>query len=233
MAPGNPDDAARVGADCPVVVKGYLAHLGTTELVAWVIDAAIKSLVQQPLIKAVGFTGNLRGGRAPFGLCSRRAEPIPFFGELGLFNPLFFLPHAVVARGAANAAGWVGLLTMEAVRHQSGYFCGDRRPGCQGFCRATQVAAAQVGQHTMLTDGIAAAFRARRDLVADCADVLEVAVNVSDGRKAMPAIRAISSADWLRDHAFGGEVFGPMGFIVRVRGTWQKGQPSRRGWKGS
>jgi NADP-dependent aldehyde dehydrogenase len=117
VAPGNPDDAARVGAGCPAVVKGYLAHLGTTELVARVIDAAIKSLVQQPLIKAVGFTGSLRGGRALFDLCARRVAPIPLFGELGLFNPLFSLPHAVVARGAANAAGWVGPLTMEAVRH--------------------------------------------------------------------------------------------------------------------
>lgn len=69
--------------------------------------------------------------------------------------------------------------------------------------------------------------------MADCADVPEVAVNDSDGRQAILAIRAVSSADWLWDHPFGGEVFGPMGLIVRVRGTWQKGQPLRHGWKGN
>ena len=45
------------------------------------------ALVQHPLIKAVGFTGSLGGGRALFDLCAARPEPIPFFGELGVGQP--------------------------------------------------------------------------------------------------------------------------------------------------
>ena len=76
------------------------------------------ALVQHPLIKAVGFTGSLRGGRALFDLCAARPEPIPFFGELGSINPGFVLPQALAARGARLAEGWAGSLTMGA-----GQFC--------------------------------------------------------------------------------------------------------------
>ena len=78
------DTAAALAAGCPVVVKGHSAHPGTAEIVAEAIHAAIKALdlppgtfsliqggdrkvgaalVQHPLIKAVGFTGSLAGGR--------------------------------------------------------------------------------------------------------------------------------------------------------------------------
>ncbi|WP_010140951.1 aldehyde dehydrogenase family protein, partial [Oceanicola sp. S124] len=95
------DTAAALAAGCPVVVKGHSAHPGTGEIVAEAIHAAIArtgvhpgtfsliqggkrdvgtALVQHPLIKAVGFTGSLGGGRALFDLCAQRPEPIPFFG---------------------------------------------------------------------------------------------------------------------------------------------------------
>ena len=98
------DTASALAAGCPVVVKGHPAHPGTVEIVARAIDAAVRgmglpggvfslvqgagfevgeALVKHPLIKAVAFTGGLRGGRALFDLCARRPEPIPFFGELG------------------------------------------------------------------------------------------------------------------------------------------------------
>ncbi|MDN5788947.1 aldehyde dehydrogenase family protein, partial [Pseudorhodobacter sp.] len=116
------DTAAALAAGCPVVVKGHSAHPGTAEIVAEAIKAAVEktgmpkgvfsliqggkrdvgtSLVQHPLIKAVGFTGSLAGGRALFDLCAQRPEPIPFFGELGSVNPMFLLPKATEARAEA------------------------------------------------------------------------------------------------------------------------------------
>jgi alpha-ketoglutaric semialdehyde dehydrogenase len=74
--------------------------------------------VQHPLIKAVGFTGSLAGGRALFNLCAARPEPIPFFGELGSVNPMFLLPEALKARAESLGQGWAGSLTMGA-----GQFC--------------------------------------------------------------------------------------------------------------
>ena len=233
------DTASALAAGCPVVVKGHSAHPGTGEIVAQAIDAAVKAcglhpgvfslvqggkrdvgeaLVQHPLIKAVGFTGSLGGGRALFDLCARRAEPIPFFGELGSVNPMFLMPHAVAARGAALAAGWSGSLTMGA-----GQFCTNPGiaviidgPEAQAFVDAVRAAVAQVGPQTMLTDGMAEAYRAGRDRIAAATGVRSVLTSMSDQRQATPNLFEVSGADWLADHALGHEVFGPLGLIVRV-----------------
>ncbi len=47
-------------------------------------------------------------------------------------------------------------------------------PDAQAFIDAAKAAVAQVGAQTMLTDGIAEAYRAGRDRIASCAGVLEV-----------------------------------------------------------
>src|SRR5690606_29995071 len=73
-----------------------------------------EALVTHPLIKAVGFTGSLGGGRALFDLCAQRPEPIPFFGELGSVNPMFMLPEALKTRAEPLGEGWAGSLTMGA-----------------------------------------------------------------------------------------------------------------------
>lgn len=234
------DTASALAAGCPVVVKGHSAHPGTGEIVAQAIAAAItacnmpagvfslvqggkrdvgESLVKHPLIKAVGFTGSLAGGRALFDLCAQRPEPIPFFGELGSVNPMFLLPHAVAHRGAQIAAGWAGSLTMGA-----GQFCTNPGiavlidgPQAQAFIDAAKSAVAPIGAQTMLTDGIAAAYRAGRDRIAATAGVQQVLTSVCDMRQATPYLFEVSGADWLANHALGEEVFGPLGLIVRAR----------------
>lgn len=238
------DTASALAAGCPVVVKGHSAHPGTGEIVAQAIDAAIKALglhpgvfslvqggkrdvgealVQHPLIKAVGFTGSLAGGRALFDLCARRPEPIPFFGELGSVNPMFLLPHAVAARGAAIAQGWGGSLTLGA-----GQFCTNPGiavvidgPEAQGFIDAAKAAVGQIGAQTMLTDGIAQAYRAGRDRIAAQSGVREVLTSVCDLRNATPYLYEVSGDDWLGNHALAEEVFGPLGLIVRTRDAGQ------------
>ena len=234
------DTASALAAGCPVVVKGHSAHPGTGEIVAQAIDAAIKALglhpgvfslvqggrrdvgealVQHPLIRAVGFTGSLTGGRALFDLCARRPEPIPFFGELGSVNPMFLLPHAVAARGAAIAAGWSGSLTMGA-----GQFCTNPGiavvvdgPEAQAFIATAKAAVAQVGSQTMLTDGIALAYRQGRDRIAAGTGVQEVLTSVCDLRQATPYLFEVSGADFLANHALAEEVFGPLGLIVLAK----------------
>ncbi|MFP1633203.1 aldehyde dehydrogenase (NADP(+)) [Zhengella sp. ZM62] len=233
------DTAAALAAGCPVVVKGHSAHPGTGEIVAQAIDAAIKAcglhpgvfsliqggkrdvgtaLVQHPLIKAVGFTGSLAGGRALFDLCAQRPEPIPFFGELGSVNPMFLLPEAMKARGGEIARGWAGSLTMGA-----GQFCTNPGicvvldgPEADGFIEAATAALEPVGAQTMLTDGIAAAYRAGRDRIAGTAGVQEVLTSMCDLRNATPYLFATTGKEWLENEALGEEVFGPLGLIVRV-----------------
>ena len=234
------DTASALAAGCPVVVKGHSAHPGTGEVVAQAIDAAIRAcgmpagtfslvqggkrdvgeaLVQHPLIKAVGFTGSLTGGRALFNLCAGRPEPIPFFGELGSVNPMFLLPAALAARGEAIAKGWAGSLTMGA-----GQFCTNPGiavvidgPEADAFVNAAKVALGAVGAQTMLTDGLAQAFRAGRDRIAAGSGVRAVLTTTCDLRNATPYLFEVSGADWLADHMLAEEVFGPLGLIIRVR----------------
>lgn len=233
------DTASALAAGCPVVVKGHSAHPGTGEIVAEAIHAAITkcgihpgvfsliqggkrdvgtSLVQHPLIKAVGFTGSLAGGRALFDLCAQRDEPIPFFGELGSVNPMFFMPNALANRGEAIAAGWAGSLTMGA-----GQFCTNPGisvvldgPDADRFTEAAVKALEPIGAQTMLTDGIASAYRGGRDRVAATAGVQELLTSTCDMRNATPYLFATTGKEWLDNHVLGEEVFGPLGLIVRA-----------------
>ncbi|NVO25065.1 aldehyde dehydrogenase (NADP(+)) [Donghicola mangrovi] len=231
------DTASALAAGCPVVVKGHSAHPGTGEVVAEAIHAAIQrcglpkgvfsliqggkrdvgtALVQHPLIKAVGFTGSLGGGRALFDLCAQRDEPIPFFGELGSVNPMFMLPSAVASRGAALGEAWAGSLTMGA-----GQFCTN--PGIavvlegaegEAFAEAARSALSESGAQVMLTDGIAAAYRDGAARMQEAAGVQEMLTSMCDTRQAKPFLFRVSAEDWLGNHVLSEEVFGPLGLVV-------------------
>ena len=234
------DTAAALAAGCPVVVKGHSAHPGTGEIIAEAIHAAIEtcgvhpgvfsliqggkrdvgtSLVQHPLIKAVGFTGSLGGGRALFDLCAARPEPIPFFGELGSVNPMFLLPKALGDRGGDIAAGWAGSLAMGA-----GQFCTN--PGiavvidgadADAFIAAAGEALGKIGSQTMLTDGIAQAYRSGRARIADASGVREVLGTQCEGRQATPYLYETDGQTWLGNADLAEEVFGPLGMVVRAK----------------
>lgn len=234
------DTAAALAAGCPVVVKGHSAHPGTGEIVSEAIHAAIQScdlhpgvfsniqggkrdvgttLVKHPLIKAVGFTGSLGGGRALFDLCAARPEPIPFFGELGSVNPMFLLPAALSARGPEIGTGWSGSLSMGA-----GQFCTNPGiavvidgPDAASFVAAAKTALSEVGAQTMLTDGIAEAYRDGRDRVSCAAGVQEILTSTCDLRHATPYLFETTGETWLANQTLGEEVFGPLGLIVRVK----------------
>lgn len=234
------DTAAALAAGCPVVVKGHSAHPGTGEIIAEAIHAALQScgmhagvfsfiqggkrdvgaaLVQHPLINAVGFTGSLAGGRALFDLCAQRPIPIPFFGELGSVNPMFLLPKAVQTRGRDIGDAWAASLTMGA-----GQFCTN--PGiaivqdgedADAFVQAAVDALTAADSQTMLTDGIAAAYRQGRDRMAGTNGVSELVASDCSVRTAKPYLYETSGKNWLENPALGDEVFGPLGLVVRVQ----------------
>ncbi|MBO9477880.1 aldehyde dehydrogenase (NADP(+)) [Shimia sp. R11_0] len=238
------DTAAALAAGCPVVVKGHPAHPGTGEIVAQAIAAAIArtdvhpgvfsliqsdgievgtALAQHPLIRAVGFTGSLKAGRALFDICAQRPDPIPFFGELGSVNPMFVLPAATSARGAEIGTGWAGSLTMGA-----GQFCTN--PGiavviegaaADALQAAAETALNAVDAQTMLTDGIADAYRLGATRFADAAGTTQVVGTARDDRSATPYLFTVSGDDWLANHSLQEEVFGPLGVLVRVRDMQQ------------
>ena len=234
------DTAAALAAGCPVVVKGHSAHPGTGEIVAQAIHAAIEksgvhpgvfsliqggkrdvgtALVQHPLIKAVGFTGSLFGGRALFDLCAKRPEPIPFFGELGSVNPMFLLPQAIATRAAEIGKNWAGSLTMGV-----GQFCTN--PGIavvidgadkDVFATAAAEALGATGAQTMLTTGIADAYRTGRDKLAASNNVEERVGTPCSLRQATPCLFETTGAQLMGNAVLSEEIFGPLGLIVTVR----------------
>lgn len=234
------DTASALAAGCPVVVKGHEAHPGTAEIVAEAIHAAIEkcglhagvfslvhggaldvgqSLVQHPLIKAVGFTGSLRGGRALYDLCVARPEPIPFFGELGSVNPMFILPNAIANRGAEIAKGWAESLTLGA-----GQFCTN--PGvvvlieglaADAYIQTVVKTLESVPAQVMLTDAIAEAYREGQQRLANTADVSEVFSSSSDLRNGSPYLFVTTGKAWLENKTLEQEVFGPLGLVVIVK----------------
>ncbi len=133
------DTAAAFAAGCPVIVKSHPMHAGTGELIASAIHKAAQKtgmpngvfsnlnsagievgvqLVKHPNIKAVGFTGSIRGGRALFDLASQRPEPIPVFAEMGSVNPVILLPEAIKNQGEVLAKTYAKSITLG-----TGQFC--------------------------------------------------------------------------------------------------------------
>jgi NADP-dependent aldehyde dehydrogenase len=244
------DTASALAAGCPVVVKGHSAHPGTGEIVADAIAAAIdknglhpgvfsliqggnravgEALVTHPRIKAVGFTGSLTGGRALFNLCAARPEPIPFFGELGSVNPMFVLPAALSSSAETLGQGWAGSLTMGA-----GQFCTN--PGiaillegeaADRFVAATQAALAASEPQTMLTDGIADAYRKGKAHFEAHNTVKTVLSTEQTGRNASPNLYETNLEAFLADETLGEEVFGPLGLVVRVKSGEEMQQLAR------
>lgn len=174
------DTASALAAGNPVVVKAHPAHPGTSELVGKIVQSAVResdlpagvfsllfdagievgvSLAQHPAIKAIAFTGSQSGGQALMRLASARPEPIPCYAEMGSANPVFILPGAMRERGAQIAQGLQASFTMG-----SGQFC--TKPGIVfvpnldsvAFTETLRSGVGEVGQHGMLTHGIAAKY---------------------------------------------------------------------------
>ena len=137
------DTAAALAAGCPVVVKPHPGHPKTSTLVASAVSGAAQDcempegvfamvedtsvqigleLVRHQLVRAIGFTGSTRAGRALFDAANSRPEPIPVFAEMGSLNPLFVLPAALEKRWGNIAAGLTGSVTLGV-----GQFC--TKPG--------------------------------------------------------------------------------------------------------
>ncbi|GAD56808.1 LOW QUALITY PROTEIN: ketoglutarate semialdehyde dehydrogenase [Limimaricola cinnabarinus LL-001] len=231
------DTASALAAGCPVVVKGHPGHPGTSQIVAEAIAAAVaasglpggvfsmvhdgglevgRALVEHPLIKAVGFTGSLKGGRALYDLCAARPEPIPFFGELGSINPMFCLPGAMESRAEAIGRDWAASLSMGA-----GQFCTNpgvvfvtEGPQAEAMVAAATEAMGAGAPQVMLTDGIAKAFHEGAERMARTAG--KSFGQACEGRNATPWLIETDLAAWEANEELADEVFGPLGIVVRL-----------------
>lgn len=133
------DTASALAAGCPVIVKSHPLHAGTGELVASAIIKAAKrtgmpngvfsnlnssgievgkTLVEHPSVKAVGFTGSIKGGTALCKIAAGRPLPIPVYAEMGSINPVLALPSALKTDSEKWAKNYAASITAG-----TGQFC--------------------------------------------------------------------------------------------------------------
>ncbi|MGV8881535.1 MAG: aldehyde dehydrogenase (NADP(+)) [Rhodoglobus sp.] len=158
------DTASALAAGAPVVVKAHGSHPLSSQLVADLISEAVEqaglpagifsivygldagvSLVRDPNITAVGFTGSLAGATALMDAMSTRATPIPFYGELGSINPFVITEGALRERAESVATDLAGALLGRA-----GQLC--TKPGIVLVPRG-EAGDAFVSQLSALVDG--------------------------------------------------------------------------------
>lgn len=234
------DTASALAAGCPVVVKAHPAHPGTGELVGQAIAAAVRdaglhpgvfslvygpgtavgrTLVTDPRIKAVAFTGSRAGGLALAAAAAGRSEPIPVYAEMSSVNPAIILPGALDDDPEALATGYVASVTGS-----SGQLCtvpgllfvpageaGDR------FAGLVAEALSAVPGQTMLTPGIHDAWQAGVALLEGQPAVELVATGgAGAGENApAPAVFTADVAAFLANPVLQREIFGAASLIIR------------------
>lgn len=236
------DTASALAAGCPVIVKPHHAHLGTSEIVGGLVQQAARecqapaglfsmlygdgpelgvALVKHPLIKAVGFTGSRRGGRALMDVAAARPEPIPVYAEMGSINPVFVSAGAQSQRAEEIAAGLHGSVTLGV-----GQFCTNPGLVFVESCPATTVLLAKLQQlivssppGTMLTAGLCSAYLKGVESMAKIPGVKCYAASNSDSgpgkAQANAALFLTDAETFLGNPALSHEVFGPSTLLVQ------------------
>ena len=221
------DTASALAAGCPVVVKAHPGHPRLSRFTAELVGAALDEpgvfgliegdqngvdALRDPGIKAVAFTGSVRGGLALSRIAAERPEPIPFYGELGSISPVVVSP-AATDRSAGIAEGYAGSLTQGA-----GQFCTN--PGVlfvpEGSDLADRVAERlrEVPTATMLNERIAEGYREGARRWAEKPGVHKVVWTEDDDALA-PRLLSMDLASFAENPDAAEECFGPLGVVVR------------------
>jgi 2,5-dioxopentanoate dehydrogenase len=234
------DTASALAAGNPVIVKAHPAHPGTSELVGLAIRESVGAcglpegvfsllfdagvdigtrLVRHPLVKAVGFTGSLAGGRALMDLAASRPDPIPCYAEMGSVNPVFVLPGALRERAAEIGSGLHTSITLG-----SGQFC--TKPGLVflprqretgGLVEDLSIHVRKTPSQVMLTSGIAQRYRSAisaRSSANHAPVIAQSETSATTAASVEPALFATSVAAFLGDKDLSDEVFGPTTLLI-------------------
>jgi alpha-ketoglutaric semialdehyde dehydrogenase len=234
------DTASALAAGCPVIVKSHSMHIGTGEMVASaVIKAAQKTnmpegvfsnligsgvvvggaLVRHPLVKGVGFTGSIKGGRALYDLAAQRPEPIPVFAEMGSINPVVVLPNALENDSQKWATIYAGSITMG-----TGQFCtnpglllGIKGENLTRFISQLATEIEKIAPSCMLHPSIKADFNQGKELLQSQNGVQTVAEYKGEvGPNFAPqTLLTVEGKTFLENETLSHEVFGPFSVIVQ------------------
>ncbi|MDT5064554.1 MAG: NADP-dependent aldehyde dehydrogenase [Mycobacterium sp.] len=232
------DTASALAAGCPVVLKAHPSHPATSQLSYDVIAAALAAnsvpgcvvgivygtragatLVAQPAVKAVGFTGSLRGAKALLDVIGTRDEPIPFYGELSSLNPVIVTPGAASERAEEIGAGLVGSFTIG-----SGQLC--TKPGFvlvpdnadgDRLVESVHAGLDAASGHVLLNEGIYSTFTDETAALKDRTDVHTRSGPAADEAGYAVTPMVVETALDELDPDLVHEVFGPITVIGRYR----------------
>jgi 2,5-dioxopentanoate dehydrogenase len=235
------DTVSALAAGCPVIVKAHPAHPATSAIIGKAIQAAAQQtnmpdgvfsllfddgitvgvqLVKHPAVKAVGFTGSYKAGKALFDMAVNRPEPIPVYAEMGSTNPVFVLPGAMQQNAAAIAAGYAASVTLGV-----GQFCTN--PGmlfyqtaADDFKSALKNEFEKTTGGTMLTPAITSAYYAgvkHQKTIAGVEELASGTAGAPAGNYAQPQLLAAAAEVLLKNPVLSEEVFGPASVAVSVQ----------------
>ena len=233
------DTAAALAAGCPVIVKSHPMHAGTGELVASaIIKAAEKTgmpngvfsnlnssgievgqeLVAHSKVKAVGFTGSIKGGRALLDIAAKREEPIPVFAEMGSINPVVILPKALDNRNEEIAKTYAGSITLGAGQFctNPGLILGIKSDSLSVFRNHLSQEIMDINPSCMLHPNIKKGYDSNKDKVVAQAKVSITANYESDVQNnyAQQAVVSVDGKSFLENPTLHLEVFGPFSMVV-------------------
>ncbi|MFZ0454123.1 MAG: aldehyde dehydrogenase (NADP(+)) [Ignavibacteriaceae bacterium] len=227
------DTASALAAGCTIVVKAHPAHPGTCEMIGSAIrNAVMKSnmpdgtfsmvhgvstevgmaIVKHMLIKAIGFTGSFRGGKAIFDAAVQRPEPIPVYAEMGSTNPVFILPGALKEKKEEIAKGLTASVTLGV-----GQFCTN--PGlvfyensedAEKFRETAVTSFREVSAGTMLTEGIKNAYKNGVENIKKYDGINLLAEGKpGEGNNGTAYLIQTDASCFLSNEKFEDEIFGP------------------------
>ncbi|HVO72386.1 MAG TPA: aldehyde dehydrogenase (NADP(+)) [Ignavibacteriaceae bacterium] len=240
------DTASALAAGCTVIFKAHPSHPGTCELTASAIINAVKksgmpdgtfsmvhgqsnnpgmAIVKHPLIKAIGFTGSFKGGKAIFDAAAKRVEPIPVYAEMGSTNPVFILPGALKERKGEIAKG-----LTDSVILGTGQFCTN--PGLvfyedsEDSFKFLNAAAENIKNSSagvMLSSGIQASYRDGIKNILNQKGIELIAEGKSSGIncEGISCLLGTTADVFLSDDLFEEEIFGPSTLAVKTRNKAQ------------
>ena len=234
------DTACALAAGCTVIVKAHPAHAHTSQLIADIIDATLeelkmpknifqhihgssnligKALVSHTLIKAVGFTGSLNGGKQIFDWGQQRPEPIPVFAEMSSINPVFILPEKLKTEAEEYAK-----LLAASINSSTGQFCtcpgiivGINNDSFNNFIVALSKKFSSYAPSQMLNQGIFENYHSIKQsiLQQQAVEKIEIPNVKAMPNEALPALAVIPARYFLQNLSLMQEVFGPFCLLVK------------------
>ena len=236
---GGGDSASVLAGGNSLIVKAHSSHPATSEVIATAIIEAVdecgmpdglfsmlhgdgkvigQELVKAKEVKAVGFTGSLKGGKALFDIANSREEPIPVFAEMGSVNPVVILPKALKTRGDKIAN-----MLADSVNLGVGQFCTNpgvlivqNSEGIDTFIESVKTKFEGFEYGCMLNKSINDTYKSSLDKVLNSSVVEEVGSSKKDSavNRAKPTIVKCSAKDFIKDPSLQEEIFGPYSLIV-------------------